>query len=385
MQVRPNLFIGGKYRVTVLIIGLISLFFYREASGQVLILEDKAGMDSLRKTSEYIYNNNFEQSDQMLARLRVKFGHHPAVILLTCISNFWKYFPISSKPKEFAAYEKSLFQVVDMSEKMMAKNPKSPEPVFYLMMANLILARHHSESGEYIKAVNETRRAYPLIKKGFTLKSVYSDFYFSTGVYNYYREAFPENNPMYKPFTVFFPDGNKSLGLKELEIASQKAIFCRAESYIFLSMIHLRDLYAIPASLKYATQLHETFPGNWLFSMNYAECLIESKKYDLAEPIVTKLLSKNEYTALQTGFYLKGLLEKASNKPDAAKADFLKSLTYGKANDRLTKGFSGLSYNELGKLAREAGLHSQAKKYFKLALENCSFKKVKDDAKRAGY
>lgn len=386
MQINPKSNPRTKFLFIGLIIGLVCCFHFNRSIAQTPILDDKSAMDSLKKATEHIYNYKFDLADPIVIRLKSKYGQHPGLILLTCISNFWRHFPIGAKPKEFEAYERMLEQVVSMSGKMELKHPKSPEPIFYQMMANLILARHHSEMGEYIRAVNEARKAFPMIKRGFALKNNYPDFYFSTGMYNYYREAFPENHPMYKPFTVFFSEGNKSLGLKELEIASQKAIFCRAEAFIFLSMIHLRDLYNIPVGLKYATQLHEVFPGNWLFSMNYAECLIESKKYDQAEPLVTKLLSRNETSALQSGFYLKGLIDKGENRLESARASFAKSISYGgKSKDRLSKGFLGLSYNELGKIAIEDGKRDLAKKYFKRALENCTFKKVKDDARKAGF
>lgn len=351
---------------------------------QAPLLEDKPTVDSLRKATDHLYNGQFEAADLMISRLKTRHNQHPGLILLSCISSFWRHIPINGKPKEFAVYEKNLELVIDLSEKMQMRLPKSPEPVFYQMMAHLILARHQSESGEYIKAVNNARKAYPFIKRGFSLKAQYPDFYFSTGLFNYFREAFPENHPIYKPFTVFFPDGNKALGIKELEIASQKSIFSRAEAFIFLGIIHMRDMYQVPAAMKYATQLHEQFPGNWLFTIFYAEALIESHKPAQAEPFVVRLLGRHESVALQTGFYLKGLIEKSENKVESARSSFQKSLAYGRTKDRLTKGFVGLVYCELGKIAREEGKPEQARKYFRLALENCAFKKVKDEAKRAG-
>lgn len=365
---------------------LAILMFFLPAGlfAQSPLLEDKPTVDSLRKATENIYNGQYEAADFTISRLKNRYGQHPGLLLLSCISSFWRHIPINGKPKEFAAYEKNLELVIDLSERMQVRLPKSPEPIFYQMMAHLILARHQSESGEYIKAVNNARKAYPFIKKGFTLKTQYPDFYFSTGLFDYFREAFPENHPIYKPFTVFFPDGNKALGIKELEIASQKSIFSRAEAFIFLGIIHMRDLYQVPAAMKYATQLHEQFPGNWLFTIFYAEALIESHKPSLAEPFVIRLLGRHESVALQTGFYLKGLIEKSENKVESARGSFQKSLAYGKTKDRLTKGFLGLVYSELGKIAKEEGKTVQARKYFKLALENCAFKKVKDEAKKAG-
>jgi hypothetical protein len=360
-------------------------FFSYGSNAQVLILDDKAALDSMKKGVDLVYNFQFEKADQTVKKLKPKYGNHPSFLLFYSIFNFYKNFPIGSKPKEYSSYIKSLNDVILQSEKLKKKHPKSPEPDFYNMMGNLMLARHQSEDGEYIKAVNSTRKAYGFIKKGFDLKKVNSEFYFSTGLYNYYRIAFPENHPIYKSFTVFFPIGDKVLGLKDLEIAIQKSLFSKAEAMVFSTLIYLRDEYNIPQSLKYATMLRENYPSNWLFSILYAECLLESKKSDLAEPIIAKLLMRNESAALLSGYYLRGLDEIQKGNIDAAKWSFQKALAYGKSKDRLTKGFVGLCYGELGKIARDEGKLDWTKKYFKQALDNCSFKKVKQDAKASGF
>ena len=352
---------------------------------QAPIMDDKPAYDSVRKAIDLIYNYQFEKAETTLRHVKARYGNHPGYHLSYCILYFWRFFPIGTRPKEYQVYLKTLHLVARQAEKMQEKNPKSPEPVFYSMMANLLMARHNSEEGEYIKAVGEARNAYAYIKQGFDLKSQYPDFYFSTGLYNYYREAFPENHPLYKPFTVFFTEGNKSLGIKELEVASVKSVFTRAEALIFLSVIHLRDLYNVPLALKYSTQLHEAFPFNWLFAVIYTECLIESKKYDAAEPFVSKLLMRTETSSLIAGYYLKGLLERKDNRDESARWNFQKALSYAKGKDRVSKGFIGLCYNELAKIAYAEGKREQAKKYFKLALEHCTFRKVKNDAKAAGF
>jgi len=386
MKLRPDNKLMKAKTVFYKLFGLIMFYFLAtQGNAQVLILDDKSATDSLKKGVDLIYNFQFEKADQTVKKLKSKYGNHPSILLYYSILNFYKYFPIASKPKEYGSYLKSLNEVIVQAEKLEKKFPKSPEPSYYNMIGNLMMARHQSEDGEYIRAVNSTRKAYAYIKKGFELKNVYSEFYFSTGMFNYYRIAFPENHPIYKSFTIFFPNGDKALGLKDLETASHKSIFSKAESMVFSNMIYLRDEYNIPQAMKFATMLKENYPSNWLFSILYAECLLESKKPDIAEPIIAKLLMRNEAPALLAGYYLKGLDEKMKGNVDAAKWSFQKALVYGKTKDRLTKGYVGLCYGELGKIAREEGKLDWTKKYFKQALDNCSFKKVKADAKAAGF
>lgn len=360
-------------------------FFPFSVSAQTLLIADKVALDSVKKGIDYIYNFQFEKAESCVKKWKPANPNHPAFLLFNSVLNFWKQFPIGAKPKEYQAYIANLYNLVNQAQKLEKKFPNHPEPLFYSLLGNMILARHQSEEGEYIKAVNATRKAFPYFKKGFDLKNSYSDFYFSTGIYDYYRIAFPENHPLYKPFTIFFPDGNKELGIKELELATQKSIFSKAEAYGFLGMIFLRDQYNVPQALKNAEHLHLLYPDNWLYSIFYAECLVESKKLETAEPLINKLTSRNESASLLGGYYLKGLSDKLSGNPDAGKWAFQKALQYAKSKDRLSKGYLSLCYLELGKTAHDEGKRDWAGKYFKLARENSSYKKVKSEIENLGY
>lgn len=339
----------------------------------------------MRKAVDFMYNFQFDKADNCLKRFKPKYAGHPGFLLFYGLGTYWKYFPILTHPAEFKTFMASMNQLVALGEKMENKYPKHPEPVFYQMLGNLMMARHHAEAGEYIKAVNETRKAYTYIKKGFELQKNYPDFFLTTGLFNYFREAYPENHPTYKPFTVFFPDGNKAQGLKDLEMAAQKSLFSKAEALMYLSAINLRDEYNPALALKYSNQLYEHYGHNWLYNILQAEILLENKEYELAEPLVARLLMRTEPVALLAGYYLKGLQEVAANKPDAAKWAFQKAISYGKGKDKVSQGFKGLSCNELGKIAYAEGKRDWVKKYFKQALDYCSYRKVKQDAKRCGY
>ena len=286
-----------KKYCAILLTGFCLTFYNSKADAQGLLLEDKAALDSVKASVRHLYNFQFEKSQKALLRFKGKYANHPGFLLLACIRTYWKNFPIGGKPKEYAAYKNDLAQVSRLAEAMMKRYPKSPEPGYFLMTANLMLARHHSEDGEYITAVNETRKAYPLIKKGFNLKSSFPDFYFTTGLYNYYRVAFPENHPLYSPFTVFFPEGNKEQGLKELLTASQKSYFSGAEARVFLCSIFLRDYFDPAKALEHAAVLNQMYPGNWIFSILYAETLLESGKNEEAVPLVRNLLGRSENAA----------------------------------------------------------------------------------------
>jgi hypothetical protein len=363
---------------------LLGSFSFR-AQAQELLLENKPLLDSIKISVQALYNFRFDRSVECLSKFQKSHGNHPGLRLLACIRNYWKFLPIGSRPAEYQNYKNELTRVIRDSETMMKKYPKSPEPSYFFMTANLMLARHHSEDGEYLSAVNEARKAFPYIKEGFSLKTSFLDYYFSTGLYNYYREAFPENHNLYKPFTFFFPEGNKEQGLKELSIAASKSIFSAAEARVFLCNIILRDYYDVPKALEHSTVLHRLFPNNWVFTILYAETLAESGKFAEAEKLTKMLLGRTENAAQLAGHYIQGFIDKKNGRIESAKWNFLKALSFGKSNDRLTKGHIGLTYNELAKLSLAAGNKGKAEEYFDLAQENCSYKKVINDRKSAGF
>ena len=72
------------------------------------------------------------------------------------------------------------------------------------------------------------------------MSSVYPDFYFFTGLYNYYREAYPEAHPIYKVLAFLFPRGDREKGSAELQNAGANSIMLKAEAYSFL-VIHFSE------------------------------------------------------------------------------------------------------------------------------------------------
>lgn len=366
---------------------LLACFLLCLSSGSraQLLMEDKDASDSMRHAIDHLYNFQFDRATRSMSGIRQRYSRHPSFMLFQCMFSYWKNFPIETRPKEFEAYLKNLGAVISAGESLEKKHPDSPEPSYYVMTALLLLARHQSDQGEYIKAVNSTRKAYGYIKRGFEWKARVPEFYFSTGLYNYYRVAFPESHPVYAPFTVFFPEGDKENGLRDLEISSQKALFSRAEALGFLTSINLREELNFPRALQFARQLSDKHPANWIYTIVLAECLLENRKTAQAAELIPGILGRSEPMALQAGYYLKGLMESLKGNSDGARWAFQKSLLYLKDNDRNSKGYASLAYNELAKLSAGEGRRDAAEKYFRQAEKNSSFRKVKSDKKAAGF
>ena len=59
----------------------------------------------------------------------------------------------------------------------------------------------------------------------------------ATALYNYYAEWISENYAILRPVLMFFPDGNKELGIKQLKTVANNAFYTRTEAQYFLMRI----------------------------------------------------------------------------------------------------------------------------------------------------
>ena len=347
------------------------------------ITDDAVARDSLKEAFRCVYNYEFERADVIVRPLQKKYPEHPALVLYRCVYNFWKYYPIINHPAQYEAYKKGLERVVELSEPKLQKKANNPETNYLCLLGNLMLSRHLADESESMKAVNYARKSYTFIKRGFDMRERFPDYYFTTGIYNYYREFYPEMHPMYKPFLSFFPPGNKALGLTQLGIGVDESYFSRAEALVFATLIHLRYENNAEKALYFATQLNADFPNNPVFKVIYAETLLMNHKYERAIPVVNQIIKyPQKYFFLPAALFKAIIEEKYQAKEEQAKETYLKAINLAKGLKKSGDNYAGLAYYFLAKMEADKGKSEMAKSYYKKAGELCSYVKVKSESKK---
>ena len=129
--------------------------------------------------------------------------------------------------------------------------------------------------------------------------NICTDFYYYTGVYNFYREAYPKSYPAYKPLALLFPTGDMKLGLTELNNAATNSVVLRAESYFLLALIYLNFENKYLQALYYTKSLHEIYSDNVLYIALYIKNLLLMKHYDESEKLIVASLTENKYLQAQ--------------------------------------------------------------------------------------
>ena len=146
-----------------------------------------------------------------------------------------------------------------------------------------------SDNGKTGKVVPDLRLMYKYTIEGKELKDQFVEFYFSTGLYNYYIEAYPEAHPTYKPLLAFMQKGDKALGLEQLNHAINEAVFLKVEALLFMSLIQLKYEKDLNTAAIYARRLHHEYPRNTYYQGQLLTILLHQQRYKEANELLESM------------------------------------------------------------------------------------------------
>lgn len=363
-------------------IGIICLF--STVFAQRSIPEGTETYQLIEKTLEKLYNTNIKETNQLAEQIHQRLPDHPVYPMLKALAIRAAYYPIDPDSEEFKTMRDYLYDALEKSEDMLNKNEDQPEANFFALASYGLLAMYENQDGNHFKAARLAKDAYKYLKKGFELKEKYPEFYFSSGLYNYYREKYPELHPVYKPLVWFFKDGDIPLGLEQLEKASRASTFMQAEAKDYLSHIYLRYENQPDISLQFARSLIEQYPENLYFATKYIDAAIASESYQGLDPYIDDLIESNKKYYQMLGQLFQGMmLEKRENDWQKAEEHYVKSLTTGNdLNREGVENYRSYAYAGLARIALHEKKYKQAEKLYKQALAAAQYPQTEKEPKK---
>ncbi|WNJ17582.1 tetratricopeptide repeat protein [Pontibacter sp. G13] len=237
--------------------------------------------DGLERT----YNFEFAKAQEIYANLRDDYPKHPGPHFLLALNLWWKSY-ITASTQWHAEIFAELDTSLTLNKAFKNRMDAELEYVFFEYMSYAFIARLHVLRGEWWSGANAGRKALPNLKKGFKFTKQSPEFYFSSGIYHYYAEVYPEEHPIVKPFTIFFPNGDADLGLEELESAAATPNFTQIEAKFYLTDLYLYWEKDPQKAVANQAQLVRAFPGNTQFRMEYGRALVYLKDWEQAESVL---------------------------------------------------------------------------------------------------
>jgi len=368
----------GRFSTFMVCIGLFVLLGTTPVHAQ--ILQDSNSLELVKKEIDCIYRLQFTNADRLYNKISRMYPGHPVVLLLRGLSTFWKNYPLLHTNPAHQSFEEDLRHCIRLSEK--SRNPAN-EAEFLLanLCARGLLLKYYSDNNLTMQTLPLVTSTYKYLRRSFNYTRSCSDLYYYTGVYNYYREAYPKVYPVYKPLAMLLPAGDMETGLKQLHIAADNAVVLRAESYLLLSWIYLNFENKYQQALYFSKSLHEMYPDNMSYYATYIKNLLLMKEYDEAEKLIVKSTKdvENKYFQAQLTIFKGILQEKKYHENTIARESYFAGISKVAPFGDYANEYAAYAYFGLSRISDAENEKGMSKKYRDKALKLGDFKKLNFD------
>jgi hypothetical protein len=369
-----------KRRLKIQLLWIILALFIFSNKSEAQILQDTASINRIKQCIGYIYNFQFTKAKELYGKIDQSLPGHPAMLVLRGLITYWENYPLLPTSPAFNSFEKDLKESIQLCEK---KHNPDYEAEFLLtnLCARGFLLLFYSDndmSGDVFPLVTSS---YQYVRRSFNYTSYYPDFYFFTGLYDYYREAYPEAYPVYEAVAILFPRGDRVKGLKSIIRAAENSIFLKAESYLFLTTIYQCYENNFFQATNYSRALHDLYPRNPEYRAELIKNLLLEKKYVEAEEIMlnTGFATSNSYYRAQLDVFNGILQEKKYHDLKKAEQFYEKGVRNVLLFGDYGNNYAAFCYFGLSRISEIKGEKEYKRTYRKLALKLVEFKKINFD------
>ncbi len=328
----------------------------------------------------HTYNFSFVKARQFQQTLHNKTPDHPAPPFLKALILYWEHFPLTPDDPETDQFIELMDRSVTLAQRMMEHEERNLEGVFFDLFGRAFKAMFWADNGKPGKVIPDLLTMYQHTKTGFQLKEHLPEFYFSTGLYNYYIEAYPRAHPVYKPVLSFMQKGDMELGLKQLNYAIQHTTYLRVEAMLFMSLIQLNYENDLNTAALYAERLHRQYPGNTCYQGHLVAILLHQHRYDrVREVLKTISFREDSYSEMIRQFSGAFLAERESGDDLVAEKRYMRTIELAGSFGPFADDFRAIAYMGLSRLRAKKGLQSESKRYARKAEYHTVYRFILDE------
>ncbi|MDZ7719953.1 MAG: hypothetical protein U5K72_14145 [Balneolaceae bacterium] len=233
-----------------------------------------------KKAIDSLYNRNTEAADEILDPWREKHPNHPIWLLWDGMEVWWNVLEDlndQSLDREFIA---RMQQADYEAGKILRSQPGHPDALIIRAVANGYIARLHANREDWLTSVQVGRNAYQAHQQLLQVAPELPDNFFAEGMKLYYAAYIPEQYPVVRAVSWFFPEGNREEGIEKLRYAAKNAVFARPESKYFLANIlhHYENKYEEAREI--FAELISAYPDNGYYRREYLQTLSQLDQYE---------------------------------------------------------------------------------------------------------
>ncbi|MFN3306847.1 MAG: tetratricopeptide repeat protein [Candidatus Kapaibacteriota bacterium] len=263
----------------------------------------KTDADSLvRIGADYIYNMEFDRAETCFKMVIEKYPQLPAGYFLDAMVDWWKINSFRNTRDYDRSFLDKIDKVIEVCDGILDTNEFEVSALFFKGGALGFRGRFHVVRENWFRAASDGYAAFKILLKCLEIAPNNYDIMLGTGIYNYFAEVLPEQNPSIKPLVLFVPKGDKQLGILQLKASAKYARYASVEAKLVLLQVYYdfeRDYYS---AYELAKELVQKYPNNPMFQRYYGRCLVSLYYLDDWEQHWRKIL--DWYNQKKIGFDL---------------------------------------------------------------------------------
>ena len=361
-----------RFKIFIKYTWLLLCLITATANGQ--ILKDTFAVNLIKKGIDDIYNMQFKNAAEVSEKIGQSWPGHPVVLLLNGMITYWENYPMTPVSPASVSYENDMRSCIEKCEKY-----NKVDEADYLLInlcARGMLLEFYADNELSMEVFPLVISSYQYIRRSFDFPSVYPDFNFFNGLYNYYREAYPRAYPLYRPLALLFPKGDMVKGLKEIQIAARNSIFLKPDSFSFLALICMTYDEDFQQASGYNKSLHELYPENIQYLAMFIKSLLLEKRYDEAERlIISSVTTSNSFYLAQLAIFNGILQEKKYFNHKLAQQYYYKGLRDISKFGVYGNEYAAYAYFGLSRISDVNGDKHSKKTFRKQAMDLADYKK----------
>ena len=268
--------------------------FGTAASAETRPLTMRAYDQRVQDGIDLIYQLRFEAADEHFATFIAADPGNPLGHFFHAMVDWWRVLIDLEDESGDEAFYARLARCIEVCDRRLAEDADDFEAVLFKGGAIGFRGRLRGDRDQFLHAARDGLRSLPLLKKSRQMEPANKDILFGQGIYNYFRVVIPERHPVVKAFIWMLDDGDRELGLRQLEEVAREGRYARAEARYFLAQIHRVFEDDPGTALRYLEQLHGQYPDNALFHRYRARVLVDLRRWDEAVALYRQAIERAE-------------------------------------------------------------------------------------------
>jgi tetratricopeptide (TPR) repeat protein len=231
------------------------------------ILADPVFQAAAKKGLDALYDMDFAVADSVFNELALRYPDHPVSPFLRGLLPWWAMQLEPGDTSQDETFLAAMDEVIDRCDRRLKTHPGDIDSLFFKSGALAFRGRLHSDRRHYLKAARDGKQALGYLRDVLARDPGNDDLYLGIGLFDYLADMAPKRYKILRPFTLFFPKGNRARGLAELDRAMTRGNFVPTETAYSLLQIHYLFEQNYPEALKMVHWLRQRHPGNSLFHL----------------------------------------------------------------------------------------------------------------------